>query len=193
MTKEGLTTLLGAVHDGQPGAADELMQLVYNELHQIAQHKMGQMCVGHTLQTTALVHEAFLRLFGSGKPSWENRHHFFWAAARAMRDILVERARRHKTQKRGGDRTRVELTEDLTVTVESEELLALNEAIDRLQKTNAEAAQVVMLRFFGGLDHDQAAAVLGVSSATVRRRWTFARAWLHKDLTHVQDNPGSIT
>ena len=191
--KEGLTALLAAVHDGQPNAADELMKLVYGELHQIAQAKMGQMCVGHTLQTTALVHEAFLRLFGSEKPSWENRHHFFWAAARAMRDILVERARRHKTQKRGGDRTRVELTDDLTLTVESEELLALNEAIDRLDKVNPEAGRVVMLRFFGGLDHDQTAASLGVSSATVRRRWTFARAWLHKELSQDQDNHGATT
>ena len=188
--RDGLTALLGAVHQGRPNAADELMKLVYSELHQIARAKMGQMCVGHTLQTTALVHEAFLRLFGSGKPSWENRHHFFWAAARAMRDILVERARRHSTRKRGGDRTRVELTDDLTLTVESEELVALSEAIDRLAIANPEAGRVVMLRFFGGLDHNQTAASLGVSAATVRRRWTFARAWLHKELTQEHDNHG---
>lgn len=193
MTNEGLTTLLGAVQEGQPGAADELMKLIYGELRQIAQHKMGQMFVGHTLQPTALVHEAFLRMFGGDKPSWENRHHFFWAAARAMRDILVERARRHKTQKRGGDRTRVELTDDLTLTVESDELLALNEALDRLEQTNSEAARVVMLRFFAGLNHDESAAALGISSASVRRRWTFARAWLHKELTHELNHPESTS
>lgn len=184
MPEEGLTRLLSGVHEGQPGAADQLMKLVYSELRQIAQRKMTQLPASHTLQPTALVHEAFIRLFGNDKPSWENRHHFFWAAARAMRDILVERARQHRAQKRGGDRTRVELTENLTLTIESDELVALNEAIERLGNTNAAAARVVMLRFFGGLNHDQTASALGISSATVRRLWTFARAWLHKELTH---------
>ena len=188
-TGEGVTTLLLAVHQGRPGAADELLALVYAELHGIARKKMTQVPRSDTLQPTALVHEAYLRLFGKTNPTWANRRHFFFAAARAMHDILVEQARRHAARKRGGNRERIDLDEGAIVASQSEELLALNEAIERLEAIHPRVAKIVMLRFFGGLKHDEVARTLETSSATVRRDWTFAKAWLRDALGEVPQHP----
>lgn len=177
-----ITILLRAAHDGKPGAVNELVGLIYGELRKIAQHQHGLNSLKDGPQPTALVHEAYLRLFGKEVTKWEDRHHFFWAASRAMRDILVEEARRHSAQKRGGDRKRVELSENLALREQSEQLLELNEIIDRLAGALPEAANVVVLHFFGGLTHQEIAELLNISLATVRRRWGFAKTWIHREL-----------
>lgn len=177
-----VTVLLRAVQAGRPGAVNELIALIYGELRRIAQGQPGLHRLKSPERPTALVHEAFLRLFGKKSIQWEDRHHFFWAASRAMRDILVEEARRFAAQKRGGDRKRVDLSDDMGLRGQSQQLIELNEALDRLGQDVPEAAEVVMLHFFGGLTHEEAAELLGVSHATVRRRWTFARAWLKGEL-----------
>lgn len=182
-----VTALLRAVQEGRRGAADELLHAVYSELRGMAEKRMSKQPSAHTLQPTALVHEAYLRMFGKDDAGWENSRHFYWAAARAMHDILTERARRHSTQKRGGDRKRQVFDEDAVLIAESDELLAISEAVKRLEVESPEAGQVVMLRFFGGLTHEQTAEALGLSSATVRRRWTFAKAWLHGQLNEEDD------
>jgi len=182
-----VTALLRAVDEGRRGAADELLHVVYSELHGMAERQMSKQPSAHTLQPTALVHEAYLRMFGKENAGWENSRHFYWAAARAMHDILTERARRHSTQKRGGDRRRVALDVDAVLASESDELLAISEAVKQLEVDYPEAGQVVMLRFFGGLTHEETAETLQLSSATVRRRWTFAKAWLHSRLNGEHD------
>src|SRR5262245_40268429 len=175
-----VTHLLAALEQGDPHAASQLLPIIYDELRRLAARKLGQERPGQTLQPTALVHEAYLRLFGEGETRhWDNRRHFFAAAAEAMRRILVESARRKNRVKHGGDRQRVELDDhDVPVRPPPEEILALDEALTRLTAEDAAAAQVVQLHFFAGLSIEEAAETLGISRATAYRHWTYARAWL---------------
>jgi RNA polymerase sigma factor (TIGR02999 family) len=180
-----VTRILGQIQRGDPTAAEQLLPLVYDELCRLAAHKLAQEKPGQTLQPTALVHEAYLRLVAKGDASapgelsWDSRGHFFAAAAEAMRRILVDSARRKKRVKRGGDRQRVDLKEhDVPVELPEDDILALDEALPRLAEADPAAAQVVQLHFFAGLSIDQVAETLGVSRATAYRQWSYARAWL---------------
>jgi RNA polymerase sigma factor (TIGR02999 family) len=165
----------------QPAA--ELMPVVYAELRRLAAALAGRLPPGQTLQPTALVHEAYLRLVGDQDPGWNGRRHFFGAAARAMRDILVEQARRKGAQKHGGAARRVELTEGLAIIEPPvDDLLAVDEAIQQLQAEKPHLAEIAMLRYFAGLSTDETAAVLGISASTLAREWRFARAWLTRRL-----------
>jgi len=177
------TLLLTAVERGDPKAADQLLELVYRELRALATHKMAQESPGQTLQPTALVHEAWLRLVGSETPSFQNRAHFFSAAAEAMRRILIDRARRRRTQRHGGGYRRVDLDDcDLAAPQADDELLAVNEALDQLGKEHPRQAEVVKLRYFGGRTNDEAAQILGISVASVKNYWAFSRAWLLQEI-----------
>lgn len=177
-----ITVLLQAVRDGLPGAPDRLMALVYGELRNIARQRKAS-ARADSLEPTSLVHEAYLRLFSRTDLSWENRHHFFWAAARAMRDILVERARRRGAAKRGGGCEHVPIMDDEAACIsEATDLIALNQALERLEVLYPLAGQMVMLRFFAGLTREQVAEVTGMSSGAVWREWCLAKAWLHKEL-----------
>jgi RNA polymerase sigma factor (TIGR02999 family) len=178
-----VTQILEAVQKGDAKAAAELFPLVYAELHQLAGQKMAREVPGHTLQPTELVHEAWLRLGGDKKKEWHNRAHFFGAAAEAMRRILVDRARAKKRQKRGGDWQRVDLEEVQIVSpIPDEELLALDEALGKLEGLDSKAAELVKLCFFVDLTQEQAAKELGVSLSTVERTWAYARAWLFREV-----------
>ena len=177
------TLLLNAVEQGDPKAADELLELVYQELRQLAARKMAQEPPGQTLQPTALVHEAWLRLVGSENPSFENRAHFFSAAAQAMRRILIERARRRRTRRHGGGYERIDLDEhDLVAPQADDELLAVHESLDQLAKEYPVQAEVVKLRYFGGRTNEEVAQILGISITTVKNYWAFARAWLLQEI-----------
>jgi len=177
------TLLLTAVERGDPKAADQLLELVYGELRVLATHKMAQESPGQTLQPTALVHEAWLRLVGSETPSFQNRAHFFSAAAEAMRRILIDRARRRRTQRHGGGYQRVDLDGcDLAAPQADDELLAVNEALDQLSKEHPLQAEVVKLRYFGGRTNDEVAQILGISVASVKNYWAFSRAWLLQEI-----------
>src|SRR2546422_1862522 len=178
------TLLLTKVQQGDPKAADELLDLVYQELRQLAARKMASERPGQTLQPTALVHEAWLRLVGSDRPQpWEGRTHFFAAATEAMRRILVESARRKKRLKHGGQLERVAVDEvELPLPMPEDELLALDEALDRLATVDSRAAEGVKLCFFVGLTQEEAARELGVSVSTAERIWSFARAWLLREV-----------
>jgi RNA polymerase sigma factor (TIGR02999 family) len=186
-----VTRILSAIGQGDPQVASQLLPLVYEELRQLAAQKLAHETPGQTLQPTALVHEAYLRLVGEDDgPHWDSRGHFFAAAAEAMRRILVDSARRKKRVKHGGDRQRVELAEqDVPVRPPPEEVLALDEALTRLAAEDAAAAQVVQLHFFAGLSIEQAAEALGVSRATAYRQWAYARAWLRCALGGEGDAP----
>lgn len=177
---EEVSRILDALNQGDPHAASQLLPLVYDELRRLAAQKLSHEKPGHTLQPTALVHEAYLRLVGADADKhWDNRGHFFAAAAEAMRRILVENARRKKRVRHGGDRQRVDLAEDDRVILPaSDEVLALDEALTQLAKEDSLAAQVVTLHFFGGLSIEEAATALGISRANAYRQWTYARAWL---------------
>ncbi len=168
---------------GDKEAAARLVPLLYDELRALARSLLRRRPPGQTLQPTALVHEAYLRLAGTEDPGWEGKGHFFAAAARAMRDILVDEARRKAAQKRGGDRERVEL-EGVAASIEppEEDILALEEALGRLEKGDPRKGQLVTLRYFAGLSMGEAAAVLGVSLSTVEREWRYARAWLYREV-----------
>jgi RNA polymerase sigma-70 factor, ECF subfamily len=169
--------------DRPPAAADELAPLVYNELRRLAAAYMRRERPGQTLQATALVHEAYLRLAGAGTP-WHDKRHFVGIAARSMRQILVERARARGAQKRWAGLDRVSLSDALAVAGEQETMLpALNEALDRLEQVDAEQARIVELRFFAGLSIEETADALGMSPATLKRRWSLARAWLYRELS----------
>jgi RNA polymerase sigma-70 factor, ECF subfamily len=166
-----------------PASADELAPLVYNELRRLAAAYMRRERPGQTLQATALVHEAYLRLAGAGAP-WQDKRHFVGIAARSMRQILVERARARGAQKRWAGLNRVSLSETLAVAAEQETMLpALDEALERLERVDAEQARIVELRFFAGLSIEEAAETLGMSPATLKRRWSLARAWLYRELS----------
>lgn len=178
-----ITHILEAVRRGDPQTTAELFPLVYEELHKMAGQKMAHEGANPTLQPTELVNEAWLRLAGNGNREWKNRAHFFGAAAEAMRRILVERARRRTRLKRGGQWERVELeAADIPSPMPDEELLALDEALGRLAEFDDRAAEVVKSCFFVGLTHEQAARELGVSLSTIERAWTFARAWLFREI-----------
>ena len=181
-----LTRVLDAAARGDPNAAAELLPLVYDELRKLAAHRLEQEKVGQTLQATALVHEAYLRLAG-GKVTqpFYGRGHFFAAAAEAMRRILIERARRKATVKRGGDLRRVDLDElpSLCDDARAEELLALDEALAELQRHDPRSAELVKLRYFAGLAHQEAAEALGISRRAADRLWALAKAWLYRRLS----------
>jgi RNA polymerase sigma factor (TIGR02999 family) len=179
-----VTRILHAIEQGDAHAGEQLMPLVYQELRQLAAQKLGQERPGQTLQATALVHEAYLRLVDTDQPpQWNGRGHFFAAAAEAMRRILVENARRKASRKRGGGWQRQELPEEeLLAPSRSDDLLALDEALTQLAATDALAAQLVQLRYFAGLTSAQAAEALGISARTADRTWVYARAWLLKKL-----------
>ncbi len=176
-----VTRILSQIEAGDPSGAEQLLPLVYDELRKLAAAKLAQEKPGQTLQGTALVHEAYMRLVGDDRcqPSWDNRGHFFAAAAEAMRRILVERARQRLSQKRGGHRVRKDLhLADAVSSEKPEDIVALDEALELLEKNDSTAAQVVKLRFFAGLTLPQIATSLGVSLRTVERNWTYARTWL---------------
>ena len=177
---------------GDPKASEQLLPLVYEALRELARAKMAQEAVGHTLQPTALVHEAYLRLVGPGRgKQWDGRGHFFAAAAEAMRRILVENARRKKRQRRGGDRQRVDIEgAQLSISAPVEELLQIDEALERLEAEDTDAAQLVKLRYFVGLSVEEAAESLGISRATAYRHWTYARAWLRCEVQGSDGMPG---
>jgi RNA polymerase sigma factor (TIGR02999 family) len=178
-----VTELLSAIEQGDPSAASRLLPLVYDELRKLAAQWMAQEQPGQTLQPTALVHEAYLRLVGNGEHHWQNRGHFFAAAAEAMRRILVDRARRRAALKRGGTAQRVAWDDQLAVADRpDEDLLALDEALGELEAHDAQAAGLVKLRYFSGLGHQQAAEALGVSRRVADRLWAVAKAWLYQRL-----------
>ena len=178
-----ITLLLESAARGDVKAAEELLPLVYSELRRLAAHKMAGESAGHTLQATALVHEAWLRLVGSQPQNWQNRVHFFAAAAEAMRRILVDHARRKHSLKRGGGNERVELDESsLVLTAPPEELLAVHEALDKLAEQDGQAAELVKLRYYVGMTMEEAATVLGLSKRTAEALWTYARSWLHREI-----------
>ena len=179
-----LTQLLVAWGNGDEAAREELMPLVYGELHRLAHGYMGKERVDHTLQTSALVNEAYLRLIDQKRVQWQNRAHFFGIAARMMRRILVDYARNRRYAKRGGDAFRVTSDETFIVPEErSAEVLALDYALNSLAEIDARKGQIVELRFFGGLSIEETAEVLQVSPGTVMRDWTLAKAWLRKEMT----------
>lgn len=180
---KAVTRILTAVGHGNEEAAAQLWDLVYGELRELASRKMARIPPGQTLQPTALVHEAYIRLLGSEETQWENRAHFFGAAARAMRNILVDRARKRGRIKHGGGLRRIPISEvepaDETETVD---LLALDEALTRLDKHDRRMCEMTMLRFFAGLTIEDTSRALGVSTATVERDWSYARAWLFREM-----------
>jgi RNA polymerase sigma factor (TIGR02999 family) len=178
-----VTQLLADWSQGDYAALTELTPLVYEELRRLAHHYMGGQRADHTLQTTALVNEAYLRLADQTSPTWQNRAHFFAVAARAMRQILVNYAKSYRSQKRGGGALKVELDEAALVAQgESKEIVELHEALEQLAALDSRKAEVVELKYFGGLNYDEIAEVLRVSAVTVRRDWEFARAWLYTEL-----------
>jgi RNA polymerase sigma factor (TIGR02999 family) len=185
-----VTQMLRSARDGDSQAAAELLPLVYSELRSLARARMAKTPPGNTLQATALVHEAYLRLVGSDDPSWDCRGHFFAAAAQAMREILVDQARRKACIKRGGNRRRVDL-EDVEALIEppAENLLALDEAIQALEQAEPRRGKVVMLRYFAGLSTEETAAALGISVRTADRDWRFARTFLHDFLADSEPPP----
>src|SRR5207237_4786513 len=186
VSQQRVTELLVRWSQGDDAALAELTPLVYEELRRLAHHQMGGERPDHTLQTTALVNEAYLRLADQTDPSWQNRAHFFAVAARAMRQILVNYAKSYRSQKRGGGALKVELDEVALVSPEeSREIVDLHEALERLSALDSRKAQVVELKYFGGLNYDEIAEVLKISSVTVRRDWEFAKLWLYTELHSV--------
>jgi RNA polymerase sigma factor (TIGR02999 family) len=178
------SAVLQAAQAGDRQAAEELLPLVYDELRKLAAHKLAHQTPGQTLQPTALVHEAYLRIAGDSNVSWEGKQHFFFAAARAMRDILVEQARRKAGPKRGGGRRREEL-DDACAVLEppSDDVLAIHEALEELETRDPLKAQIVLLRYFTGLTMDETAVVLGLAERTLDRHWRYLRAWLMKRIS----------
>lgn len=179
-----VTQILTAARAGDDAAAGRLFELVYAELRQVAAQKLAGEAPGHTLQPTALVHEAWLRLGADAQPHWQNRAHFFSAAAEAMRRILVDRARRKQALRRGAGAEHVELDGiEIAGPVDDMQLLALNEALDRFAAVDVQKADLVKLRYFAGLTLEEAAALLEVSEPTAKRWWAYAKAWLYRELT----------
>ena len=178
-----VTRILEAIQQGKPQAAQELLPLVYEELRRLARSKMAQQPPGHTLQATALVHEAWLRLAGSDRQQWKGRGHFFAAAAEAMRHILVDSARRKQRARHGGGLQRVDVDEfEIAAAVDDDKLLLVHEALEKLALEDPIRAEVVKLHYFVGLTHAEAAEVLHLSEKTVRRQWNFARVWLYQTI-----------
>ena len=181
-----VTRILDAIQQGDPKATEELLPLVYEELRKLAAHKMANEAPGQTLQPTALVHEAWLRLTGNENQEWNGRGHFFAAAAEAMRRILVENARRKQRVKHGGAMQRIDLTTlDVAIITHDEHLLAVNEALDKLAARDPLGAQLIKLRFFAGLSNVDAARMLDIPERTAKRTWAYARAWLYEELKNT--------
>ncbi len=178
-----VTRILAAVEKGDPKAADELLPLVYEELRQLAAHKMANEAAGQTLQPTALVHEAWMRLVGKENPKFENRAHFFAAAAEAMRRILINNALRKRALRHGGGQQRVDFAlAELASASDDDQLLAVNEALDKLAALTKPEAELVKLRYFVGMTLEEAAEVLGISARTADNYWAHARVWLFREL-----------
>lgn len=183
-----ITAILHAAQQGDPEAAAQLLPLVYGELRALAQARMAGLPPGQTLQPTALVHEAYLRLIGKTDLQLQNRQHFFFVAARAMRDILVEHARARAATKRGGNRRRVPLEADTAAAAPPpEDVLALHEALEELERSDPDKARIVELRYFAGMTMEEVAQVLGVSERTLHRQWRFIKAWLRRHLAAPGD------
>lgn len=182
-----VTRVLQALNKGDPRSTDALIPLVYNELRHLAAHRLARDRAAQTLQATALVHEAYLRLLSPDEQNWNNRRHFFSAAAEAMRRIMIESARRKRAVKRGGDLQRTDIdVDEIPISPTPVDLLGLNEAIQELDKVDHGAAELVKLRYFAGLTMKQIAEVLGVSLRTAENIWTFARAWLYDELSGAE-------
>jgi RNA polymerase sigma factor (TIGR02999 family) len=178
-----VTHILQAIKQGDPKAADELLPLVYEELRKLAAHRMASEASGHTLQPTALVHEAWMRLAGGENPKFDGRAHFFAAAAEAMRRILIDRARRKKARRHGGGQERVELDEvDFARQKDDDQLLAMNDALDKLAAQNKVEAELVKLRYFVGMTNTEASEVLGITEASAKHYWIHARTWLYEEI-----------
>jgi len=179
-----ITLMLQAIERGEPLASAELLPLVYDELRRLAAARMAREAAGHTLQPTALVHEAWLRLVGNTEQSWRNRAHFFGAAVEAMRRILIERARRKSRIKRGSGQALLDLADlDVAATMPDDKVLLVDEALEQLKVEEPDRARIVMLKFFGGLTNEQVAGLLHLNERTVRRQWSFAKAWLFDRIT----------
>ena len=185
-----VTRILTAIEQGDAKAADGLLPLVYEELRRLAAQKMSHERPGQTLQATALVHEAYIRLVGALNQNWSGRGHFFAAAAESMRRILIENARRKQRRKRGGDRQRIDM-DDAEVTIEgpSTDIIALDEALSKLTKEDRTVAELVKLRYFAGLNLGQAANILGISQRSADRYWAYARAWLYQEISKMEQPP----
>lgn len=188
-----LTAILNRAGQGDPHAAEELLPLVYDELRRLAAARMAGERSDHTLQATALVHEAWIRLGADSQPAWQNRAHFFAAAAEAMRRILIDAARRRRALKHGGDLRRVDVADSalqIAASSRDEELISVHESLDRLAKEDPRRAELVKLRYFAGMTLEQAADALGVSTATAKRDWAYARAWLFDDISKQRGGGG---
>ncbi len=182
-----VTRILDAARAGDPTAAEQLLPLVYEELRRLAASKMANEAAGHTLQPTALVHEAWLRLVGTENQQWNGRGHFFGAAAEAMRRILVERGRRKRAARHGGGQARLDIEEiEIAAPAEDDELLAVNEALEKLAARDHKKAELVKLRYFVGLTTEEAAGILGISVPTADRWWSYSRAWLFEEMERQQ-------
>ena len=187
-----VTQLLAGLQDGDPSVAARLLPLVYEDFRALALRHLARERAGHTLQPTALVHEAYLKLVDQTRVNWQGRTHFFAVGAQAMRRILVEHARSRRREKRGGDRQRVELDEGAALAPErGVDLLDLDEALRRLEALDERQARVVELRFFGGMNMEEVAQALGVSKRTAEGDWRMARAWLHRELAAGEENSGA--
>ncbi len=185
-----LANIMESAANGDSQAAANLLPLVYEELRRLARARMARLRPGQTLTPTALVHEAYLRVVGRKTAGFEGRRHFFFAASRAMRDIMVENARRKASLKHGGDSLRIEFEgASMALQVPPVDLLDLERAIDKLERERPERARVVLLSYFGGLTHPEIAEVMGLSLATVERRWSYARAWLRRELSRSPRRP----
>lgn len=190
-----VTRILNQIEEGDPSAAEQLLPLVYDELRKLAAHKLADEKPGQTLQATALVHEAYLRLVDVEKAQhWDSRGHFFGAAAESMRRILVDHARRRESLKRGGNLARVDLPELVTPETNQQlDLIALDEALRTLEREHPEKGQIVNLRFFAGCSLEETAEYLGISRATAQRHWAYARAWLFGQLNPIERDPKKIS
>jgi RNA polymerase sigma-70 factor (ECF subfamily) len=180
---DNVSRLLREWSDGNEQALEEMLPLIYDELRRLAHNFLYRERPGHTLQTTALVHEAYLKLIDQRDPHWQNRAHFFAIAAQAMRRILIDSARKHVAEKRGGGGQKLSLAEIATISPEpNTNLLALDEALNRLAEIDSQQSRIIELRYFGGLTIEETAEVIRLSPATIKREWTMARAWLHQAL-----------
>ena len=183
-----VTQILKDIGCGDARAAADLLPLVYEELRRLARARMSNELPNHTLQATALVHEAYIRLVDADEQSWANRAHFFAAAAEAMRRILIEHARRRRSLRRGGDKTHVAIDDDLQIAAPApdDELLSVHDALEKLAVHDREKAELVKLKYFAGLTTQEAAGILGMSEPTAKRHWAYARAWLFRDIHRSQ-------
>jgi len=183
-----VTRILNAIEQGDPQATEELLPLIYEELRLLAAQKMAKELPGQTLQATALVHEAYLRLVKIESQNWDSRGHFFAAAAEAMRRILVDKARRKQSMQHGGKHKKIDLSNAfLAIEDPKDDILAVNEALDKLAEEDTKLADVIKLRYFGGLTLEQIAAIMGIGRRTVDRYWALGRAWLYQEISHVEN------